>query len=71
MQIPAELMKQIDEVLGDTVERDPGQTDGQRARVAPGLTGAGRRLSCRCGRRPLSRGGGSRNRRICMLRIRA
>jgi aryl-alcohol dehydrogenase-like predicted oxidoreductase len=26
VQIPAELMKQIDEVLGDTVERDPALT---------------------------------------------
>jgi aryl-alcohol dehydrogenase-like predicted oxidoreductase len=26
VQIPADLMKQIDEILGDTVERDPGKT---------------------------------------------
>jgi aryl-alcohol dehydrogenase-like predicted oxidoreductase len=26
VQIPAELMSRIDEVLGDVVERDPGKT---------------------------------------------
>ena len=70
VQIPAELMKQIDDVLGDTRGARPRQDHGERTGVPPGLTGAGR-LSLPLRRRPLSRGGGSRNRRICMLRIRA
>ena len=71
VRIPAELMNRIDDVLGDTVERDPARTaanaptsrrpDRRRSGAQPPLR-----------RRPaLSRGGGSRNRRICMLRIRA
>ena len=33
VQIPAELMARIDEVLGDAVERDPSHTDRQTPRT--------------------------------------
>ena len=51
VKIPAELMKRIDDVLGDTVERDPGKTTANAPAVPPRLTGAAA-ASFRCGAGP-------------------
>ena len=72
VRIPAELMARIDEALGDLVERDPAQDRGRTPRRPARLTAARTGgVSCGGGAPALDRGGGSRNRRICMLRIRA
>ena len=43
--IPAELMKRIDDALGDVVERDPGEDPRGHAQEAPRLTHAERNCS--------------------------